>query len=156
MRPPITNGCFAKDLKIWAVLRQRAIRLGSLDEAVELLDVGRSVFWQQTSSLRSDLELLMEEQPELATELESVGRKLDVETFSSLPSAAKDGSGIGSNDTEDVGKERRRLVVTWEGLLDRVRQLSKFEYFLKPVPFCQLRQAVNTTGCYYQCQRIRS
>jgi hypothetical protein len=47
-----------------------AIRLGSLEEAVELLDVGRSVFWQQASSLRSDLELLME-QPELATELES-------------------------------------------------------------------------------------
>jgi tetratricopeptide (TPR) repeat protein len=46
-----------------------AIRLGRLEEAVELLDLGRSVFWQQASSLRSDFETLREEDAELAERL---------------------------------------------------------------------------------------
>jgi tetratricopeptide (TPR) repeat protein len=121
-----------------------AIQLGCLEEAVELLDVGRSVFWQQASSLRSDSETLRVGHPELAKELESVGRKLDMETFSGLPSAAEEHGGIEIDNIEDFGKERRRLVGIWEGLVERVRQLPQFAYFLKPVPFPQLRQAVST------------
>jgi CHAT domain-containing protein len=121
-----------------------AIRLGCLEEAVELLDVGRSVFWQQASSLRSDLEMLRVGHPELAKELESVGRKLDVGTFSGVSSAFEEHGDAGINNIENVGKERRRLVGVWEGLVEKVRQLPQFTYFLKPIPFPQLRQAIST------------
>lgn len=47
----------------------------------------------------------------------------------------------GQCSEEEVGKERRRLVRLWEDLVDLVRQLPKFKYFLRPVPFDELRQA---------------
>lgn len=115
-----------------------AIRLGRLEEAVELLDIGHSVFWQQVSSLRTDLEILREAAPELANQFERVGRTLEADSFSGSLRVAEQRVGI---HTEDVAKERRRLVGEWEGLLERVRQLPGFKYFLKPVSFRQLQQA---------------
>jgi tetratricopeptide (TPR) repeat protein len=117
-----------------------AIQQGRLEEAVELLDVGRSVFWQQASSLRVELEKLKEMEPELADQLERVGQKLDAGNFSGslLPI---DNQNIGVNSIKDVVMERRRQVDEWDSLLDKVRQLSHFENFLRPVPFHLLRQA---------------
>jgi hypothetical protein len=54
-------------------------------------------------------------------------------------------SGHGKRSAEDIGKERRWLVSVWEGLVETVQQLPQFEYFLRPIPFSQLRQA-STTG----------
>jgi hypothetical protein len=34
----------------------------------------------------------------------------------------------------------------WESLVERVRQLPQFEYFLKTVPFHQLRHSASTLG----------
>jgi tetratricopeptide (TPR) repeat protein len=117
-----------------------AIRQGRFDEAVELLDLGRSVFWQQASSLRVELAELKEIDPELADELERVGQKLDVSNFSGwLLHTEEQNAEVDS--TEDIGKQRRRLVGEWEVLLERVRRLPYFENFLKPAPFRQLCQA---------------
>jgi tetratricopeptide (TPR) repeat protein len=117
-----------------------AIQLGRLEEAVELLDLGRSVFWQQASTLRADLERLREKAPELAVQFESVSQKLEASNFSdSLLYIDKRNKGVDAG--KDIGKERRRLVAVWEGLLDKIRQLPAFKYFLRPVPFRQLRQA---------------
>jgi hypothetical protein len=113
-----------------------AIQLGHFEEAVELLDLGRSVFWQQASTLRGDLEKLREEAPAMAAQFETVGQKLEASNFSDSPFHVDKGVG------EDIGEERRRLVTVWENLLDKIRHLPEFEYFLRPVPFRQLRQAV--------------
>lgn len=115
-----------------------AIQMGCYEEAVELLDLGRSVFWQQASSLRSDLQVLRDEAPALAEELESIGRMLDAGNFSESPD---DTYVAGVNVTRNVGQERRRLVGAWEELLAKIRKLSKLEYFLLGTPFHQLRQA---------------
>lgn len=117
-----------------------AIRQGRLEEAVELLDLGRSVFWQQASSLRVELEELKAMDPELADELERVGQKLDGGNFSEwLLRAEEQNPDI--NNTEDIGKRRRRLVGEWEVLLERARRLPHFQHFLKPASFRQLCQA---------------
>jgi tetratricopeptide (TPR) repeat protein len=119
-----------------------AIQLGSLEEAVELLDLGRSVFWQQASSLRSDLEKLRKAAPKLTKELERVGQLLDARNFSdSAFTIGEDDVRNGQHNAEEVVKERRRLVGEWEALVERVRQLPQFEYFLQPIAFHQLRQA---------------
>jgi CHAT domain-containing protein/tetratricopeptide (TPR) repeat protein len=119
-----------------------AIQLGRFEEAVELLDLGRSVFWQQASSLRHDLEKLRESQPKLAEQLERIGQKLGTENFSD-PLLLLDNLGKqrGSFGTRDFSKERRRMVAEWEDILDRIRELPQFEHFLRPVPFRQLCQA---------------
>ena len=107
-----------------------AIQLGLLERAVELLDMGRSVFWKQASSLRGDIEILKEEDTKLAERFEEIGQQLDVGNFD------------GSYFTEgEMGRDRHQLVVEWEELVDRVRQIPKFKFFLKPIPFHQLRQS---------------
>jgi hypothetical protein len=120
-----------------------AIQLGNLEEAVQLLDFGRSVFWQQAALLRTDLELLREMKPELAKQFESIGRQLDAGNFSGLAlNILEHNFGGDRRSSEDIGMERHRLVGLWEKSLDEIRQLPKFEHFLKPIPFNQLCQAV--------------
>jgi len=98
---------------------------------VELLDLGQLVFWQQASSLRHDLETLREEEPDLAKSLEEIGRQLDAGNFSvSTIPIGEQLSGNEHHSQWDVGRGRRDLVGIWEGLLERVRQLPKFEHFL--------------------------
>ncbi|KAF7982043.1 hypothetical protein HWV62_30312 [Athelia sp. TMB] len=115
-----------------------AIELGRLEEAVELLESARSIFWQHASDLRVDLTALREDEPALAAELEKAGRLLDAPSFFG-PSTA-----LHSADRELASgltpQERRSLVRAWEALLDRVRKIPKFQYFLRPVPFQQLRR----------------
>jgi CHAT domain-containing protein len=119
-----------------------AIQLGKFEAAVELLDLSRSILWQQASSLRSDLDLLRAEDPELAKELQRVGHQLDAGNFShSLLTTGDESVSHDQRSSEEIGKERRRLVGLWEDLVEQVRQLPKFKYFLKPVPFDELRQA---------------
>lgn len=117
-----------------------AIELGQFEEAVELLELGRSIFWQKASSLRSDLTLLREEEPELAVELEQAGRALDAENFSATMPIFK-GETVEQMSAEHIRQERRRLLGVWDALVERVRQIPKFEYFLRPIPFQQLRRA---------------
>ncbi|KAF7981783.1 hypothetical protein HWV62_31867 [Athelia sp. TMB] len=111
-----------------------AIRLGRLETAVELLDLSRSVLWQQGASLRVDLGRLRDVESQLAEELEVLGRQLDAGMFSDEASYSTPGG-------DETVASRYRLVARWEGLVDRVRMLPQFRYFLKPVPFGQLRKA---------------
>jgi hypothetical protein len=118
-----------------------AIRLGHLEEAVELLDLGRSVFWKQASSLRSDFETLRQQDTEVAEKLEGIGRQLDAGNFYLTGERKFEDD---RRNMEEIGRERRRLVSEWEELVVRVRQLPQFEFFLKPIPFSQLRQSCMT------------
>jgi tetratricopeptide (TPR) repeat protein len=119
-----------------------AIRLGHFEEAVELLDLGRSVFWQQASSLRSDLKMLREKDvdSQLTNQLDRVGCQLEAGNFSShVMTDEGDGSSSYRRRTEETVKGRQRLVDEWDELVERVRVLA-FEDFLKPMPFRDLRQ----------------
>ena len=116
-----------------------AIKLGQFEDAAELLDLGQSIFWQQASSLRNDLEKLREVAPELAKNLERVGSLMDAGIFSDA--AFTMGQHSNQHSVEEIGKERHRLVGEWDGLVESVRQLPLFKRFLRPIPFHQLRQA---------------
>jgi hypothetical protein len=84
--------------------------------------------------LRSDLESLRLEDPELATELQRVGHQLDANNFSNSLAITRDESdNCDERSAEDVGKEHRRLDSLWEDLVERVRQLPQFKHFLQPV-----------------------
>jgi len=114
-----------------------AIQQGHVEEAV---DLGRSMFWQQASSLRTDMEELKKVEPELADQFEVVGQKLNAGNSSGLLLHNEE-QNVEINSKEHIGKGRCHHAGEWEGLLERVRRLPQFEHFLKPVPFCQLRQA---------------
>jgi hypothetical protein len=89
-----------------------------LEDAVALLDSGRSIIWQQASSLQSDLGMLRKAEPELAEEFESVRQKLDAGNFSDLLiSLGGQHRGLSAGD---VGQECCSLAGEWEGLWEKV------------------------------------
>jgi CHAT domain-containing protein len=119
-----------------------AIQLGNFEAAVELLDLSRSLFWQQAVSLRSDLELLRAEDPELAKELQRVGHQLDADNFThSLLTTGNESISHDPHSAEEFGKMHRLLVGLWEDLVEKVRRLPQFKHFLQPIPFDKLCQA---------------
>jgi tetratricopeptide (TPR) repeat protein len=112
-----------------------AASAGQPHRAVELLEQGRSVLWNQVLNLRSDLTGLRARAPELAGALDTVRRQLD------QPMPADGPGGPALADQERELESRRRLARQWDDLLGQVRRLDGFENFLEPVPFAQLQPA---------------
>ncbi|KZP15435.1 hypothetical protein FIBSPDRAFT_750217 [Athelia psychrophila] len=127
-----------------------AIRLGRFEEAVELLDMARSVFWQQASSLRNEgHQDLKAERPDLAAELERVSQKIDTSSTSGFYASSSD-----AQLYERQLADHRGLVLKRESLIKEINSLPGFEFciyakhckrplefFLKPAPFSRLRGA---------------
>jgi len=122
-----------------------AIRAGKLEEAIELLEEGRAVFWTQAMQVRSPMHDLEAEYPDMAEKLRKLGRDLEVGSF---------GSGNRTNGIRpSVGEEKnllpahaeatrlRRLNAEWEETLTAVRNFPKFEDFLRPHRFPVLQSA---------------
>ncbi|WP_329259913.1 CHAT domain-containing protein [Actinoallomurus sp. NBC_01490] len=139
-----------------------AIRAGRAEQAVELLEAGRSVLWAQLFNLRTDLTDLAERKPDLADGFERIRTLLDAP----LPTAPTAPSPLADDDQVDgprtgqdrVAEERMRLARELDELVGRIRAVQGFEHFLQPIPFARLRAAagrgpvaiVNTSryGCH--------
>ncbi|MFF2996577.1 CHAT domain-containing protein [Streptomyces sp. NPDC057950] len=104
-----------------------AISCGRLEQAVELLDHGRSVLWGQVLDTRTDLTALREAHPALADRLAGLRAALE--------------EGMWAAPEQDTGEQRRRLAQEWEDLLGTVRRLPGFEHFLERLPFSALSGA---------------
>lgn len=102
-----------------------------IEKAVELLDLGQTIFSSQATQLRADLELLYHHKPLLAAELDAVSQKL-------LRPDLKD------TDIKDVGRIMQELANQWDKLVEQVRELPDFCDFLLPIPFSKLRKAAET------------
>ncbi|MFC6081231.1 CHAT domain-containing protein [Sphaerisporangium aureirubrum] len=123
---------------------EAAIAAGRTAEAVELLELGRSILWSQTLRLRTDLTALERAAPELAARLVEIRRVLD---------APAEDEGV----PRVVAEQRMRLAREWDDVVDRVRRLDGFAHFLRAVPYAELRRAaeggpvvivnVGTTRC---------
>lgn len=150
-----TNVCFRNELRPWNVWQQLTPSSWAFWRK-QWGCLSRSVFWQQASFLRNDLQLLRAEHPVLAKELENIGQRLDAGNFSDLSAATEEPASMQAL-SKDTGKERCRLVGLWEELVEKVRQLPKFEHFLKPIPFHQLRQTaavVNPNATNYRVDAL--
>ena len=115
-----------------------SIQRGSLRKAVELLDHGRSIFWSQALAIRTELSDLRAADPELADRLESVSSALEPGTFEDPLRPRPDETSL---DFEKAAQRHRRLAEEWESLVDRVREISGFQDFLKPMKFASLQRA---------------
>jgi tetratricopeptide (TPR) repeat protein len=127
----------ASDAAAWA------IEAGQPEQAVELLEVGRSVLWSQLLQTRTALTQLREQHPHLASRLDELGAALDQReygprTFEPITGDAARPSG---ENPETAAVARRRLAEEWDQLVGRVRSLDGFASFLAPTPFQELRRA---------------
>ena len=130
-----------------------AIRAGKLEEAIELLEEGRAVFWTQAMQVRSPMHDLEAEYPAMAEKLRKLGRGLEVGSFSSGSRAGGvviTGPGVeGENKlltTHAEATHLRRLNVEWDETLTVVRKLPRFEDFLRPRRFSVLQSACSERG----------
>ena len=117
-----------------------AIRLGEFEQAVEMLEEGRSVFWSYALRLRTSLEDLQLACPELAQELRENARTIEQGSFREGPITTRANmESVMSMETEAV--QYRRQNEDWLSTLERVRALEGFEGFMRPKKLASLQRA---------------
>ncbi|PVF96602.1 hypothetical protein CPB86DRAFT_816235 [Serendipita vermifera] len=106
-----------------------AISLEQYDKALEWLDQGRSIVWNQILQLRTPVDELRTVSPGLAERLLQVSRLLDHGVKDTVESI------------EQEGHSYRELTAEWESIIEQVRSLPGFEDFLKPPRLSRLINA---------------
>ncbi|KAF8604318.1 hypothetical protein BDV93DRAFT_555591 [Ceratobasidium sp. AG-I] len=105
--------------------------------ALEWLEQGRSIVWQQMLNLRTSFDDLHKVNPKFANRLKVIARRLD-----HIGSAKPVGSTqIDSWSLEREAQTHRRLAQEWDQILDQVRQIPGFHSFLRPREASELLQA---------------
>ncbi|KEP51259.1 aromatic di-alanine and TPR containing protein [Rhizoctonia solani 123E] len=118
-----------------------AIRSSNHSLALEWLEHGRCVVWNQSLMLRSPLDKLHSIDSELGAQLQSVANQLRNAGSYSRESQAL---ASGSMTPEQVGQKHRRLAKEYDDLLSRIRQLPGLDDFLQPMKAKNLIQAART------------
>jgi tetratricopeptide (TPR) repeat protein len=112
-----------------------AISLKKYDMALEWLEQGRSIVWNQILQLRTPVDDLRAVRPELADRLVCISQILDQ---GSEQAGLSDG---GIQSMEERGRHYRTLAMERESIIDQVRSLPNFQNFLKPPNASQLTKA---------------
>ncbi|THU99623.1 hypothetical protein K435DRAFT_855494 [Dendrothele bispora CBS 962.96] len=115
-----------------------AISVKDLQRAVEWLEEGRSIVWKQILQLRTPLDELHQQYPDLANDLSQVSLALyDVGTSRSWNIDSE----IKRKGAEEEAQFHRRLAAHYEQLLQKIRELDGFGSFLRPKKFSELAPA---------------
>ncbi|KAG8779551.1 hypothetical protein FRC12_024122 [Ceratobasidium sp. 428] len=106
--------------------------------ALEWLEQGRSIVWNQMLQLRNPLDELSDTDPDIARELKKIAKRID-----KLSSFEVDRTLLSNDETtmEQAAQEHRRLAEQWENLLDKARHLPGMSNLLRPKRFSELAQA---------------
>ncbi|THU91120.1 hypothetical protein K435DRAFT_801509 [Dendrothele bispora CBS 962.96] len=119
-----------------------AISVGDLPRAVEWLEEGRSIVWKQILQLRTPLDELHQQHPDIADELLRVSQALDNAGTSSFQNIFQNiDLEIKHRSAEEEAQNHRRLAAQYEQLLQEVRGLDGFGSFLRPKKFSELAPA---------------
>ncbi|KAG8749350.1 hypothetical protein FRC11_011418, partial [Ceratobasidium sp. 423] len=106
--------------------------------ALEWLEHGRCVVWNQSLMLRSPLDQLHISHPDLASRLQTVSRELHDASSETLASQALSSTLI---DMEQIARQRRDLAKEYQNLLAQARQCPGFEDLLQPIKVNRLVRA---------------
>jgi hypothetical protein len=110
-----------------------ACRTGRPDLALEWLEQGRSIVWGQILHLRTPLDELQHDHPDLAASLESIACQLDILASSSASPYSSDCASLSTAKEPEMNAQRhRRLIEEWEATLHGVRQSPRHKSFLLP------------------------
>ncbi|THH14418.1 hypothetical protein EW146_g5907 [Bondarzewia mesenterica] len=116
--------------------------LQSLQEAVELLEEGRAIFWSQALQLRTPLDNLQTREPRLAQKLEDISRALEQGSLRDISKHHSDSARkVLSMEQEAV--HYRKLSDSWLATLGEIRTLDGFHGFLLPKPLVILKNAAS-------------
>ncbi|PPQ69273.1 hypothetical protein CVT25_005930 [Psilocybe cyanescens] len=117
-----------------------AFGVGKYELALEWLEQGRCLVWNQLNNLRTPLDHLSSEDSKLADDLSRVARELEAAGLRDEATS----SGIDSDimiekaTLQDEATANIRLAREWDALLAKVRSIHGLEDFLRPVKFQDL------------------
>lgn len=105
-----------------------AISFKAYDRALEWLEEGRSVVWNQMLKLRTPFDDLQIVDPALANRLKEVALQLERAGSRSpvIPNLDE------PSDLEGQARQHRRLATEWDQLLEKARWLPGFDNFMRP------------------------
>ncbi|QRW12412.1 aromatic di-alanine and TPR containing protein [Ceratobasidium sp. AG-Ba] len=108
------------------------------DLALEWLEQGRSVIWNQTLQLRTPFDDLSRLHPALAQELQEIASQLDSAGSEPTPlSLTKDNS----TDLVSQASQHHRLAFRWDQLIAIARTIPGFHDFMSPPKAKELKKA---------------
>ncbi|KAF5311235.1 hypothetical protein D9611_013033 [Ephemerocybe angulata] len=122
-----------------------AFSLKDVNRALEWLEQGRCLVWNQINNLRTPLENLRLHDSKLAQAIGDIAKQLEtagstrVATHTSLSLSAK-------ISAEDEARAHLSLARQWDDLLQTARAIPGFESFLMPVPCSEIRQHIPDAG----------
>jgi tetratricopeptide (TPR) repeat protein len=111
--------------------------------ALEWLEQGRSIVWNQTLQLRTPLDDLSSVHPTLMENLKRVANELHSANIQSHHSTSLLHD-VPSSSPEQAAQKHRRLAEEYDRLLSKVRQIPGFEAFLRPRKAPELANAAQT------------
>ncbi|KAG9104734.1 hypothetical protein FRC07_009751 [Ceratobasidium sp. 392] len=120
-----------------------AISTGEYELALEWLEQGRSMIWNQMLQLRTPLDELAAVDPKLAQELKEVANQLD----QSSPSETIDRTLLSTSvkSLEKAAQGHRHLAKRWDDLLNKARQLPGMSGLLRPKRFSEIARAAESS-----------
>lgn len=130
-------GDVAIEAAAWAISQQ------AYDLALEWLEEGRSIVWNQMLQLRTPFDQISSINLSLAQRLEEVARQLDnaaSSSHSALTPLTKYPSNLGQ---ELEAQHHRQLADEWDRLLQQVRNIPGFQDFMRPRKAAVLMCAAN-------------
>ncbi|KAG9122711.1 hypothetical protein FRC07_000779 [Ceratobasidium sp. 392] len=123
------------------VTEAAAVAIGAeeYELALEWLEQGRSIVWNQMLQLRNPLDELAAVDPGLAQELKEVAGRVD--QSSSLEATNTTLLSASTKTIEEAAQEHRRLAERWDKLLDKARHLPGMSNLLRPKKLSELARA---------------
>lgn len=112
-----------------------AISVQEYELALEWLEQGRSIVWNQLLQLRTPFDDLSAENPEIARRLKEISRDLE---HAGSRSATVSSDTTNETDLEQAAQYHRRLATEWDHLLAQARQLPGFCNFMNSHRACEL------------------
>ncbi|KAF5338764.1 hypothetical protein D9611_013322 [Ephemerocybe angulata] len=122
-----------------------AFVLNRVDKALEWLEQGRCLVWNQLNSLRTPLDELRTHDGDLARRVEDLSGRLEC-AGSSRGLFHLDMSPSEKASLEGDAHAHLKLAREWDGLLDTVRAIPGFETFLKPAPCSTILHNLPASG----------
>ncbi|MFI6853416.1 CHAT domain-containing protein [Streptomyces sp. NPDC050416] len=120
-----------------------ALMRGAPEQALRLLEQGRSVLWAHLMETRGDWHALSEQHPRLAEEFNEVCRLLDLNVVHFDDTSTRDLGEQASQYAPAALAERLRLAERHAEFLERIRTLPGFDTFLRIPRFAELQRAAD-------------
>ncbi|KZT01257.1 TPR-like protein [Laetiporus sulphureus 93-53] len=115
-----------------------AIQFGHYNTAVEWLEQGRSIVWEQQLQLRTPFDDLQTKHPTLASKISQISKQLEQASY------RLDKQEAIQETLEKEAQQHRALAQKWELLLAEVRSMLGFEQFLMPKKLAQLLKCAHS------------